>query len=187
MKEAITAAAAAVCGRGEAATAAAPSSQALAGSSSLRGPVRPRFRTQVLAVVLASEPARWEATRRTSLRLARAAELVGCLERRLLPPLQILQWGCGRVAAPAALQPLPVPKARRRYTNLTVWLPPHVRSAASSASPPPRSPLRRRRLRRLRRLGRHQLSPPLPHTAAAARRCTRLAPVPTILQTAAAR
>ena len=98
-------------------------------------------------------------------------ELVGCLERRLLPPLQILQWGCGRVAAPAALQPLPVPKARRRYTNLTVWLPPHVRSAASGASPPPPSPLRRRRLRRLRRLGRHSFrrhcrTPPPPPTVA---------------------
>ena len=55
------------------------------------------------------------------------------------------------------------------------------------AAAPFSSTLRRRRLRRLRRLGRHQLSPPLPHTAAAARRCTRLVPVPTILQTAAAR
>ena len=93
-------------------------------------------------------------------------ELIGCVERRLLPPLQILQWGCGRVAAPAALQPLPVPKARRRYTNLTVWLPPHVTSAAERCPPLPPSPLRRRRrrrrchLRRQRSFCRHRRTPP---------------------------
>ena len=38
---------------------------------------------------------------------------------------------CNGSAAPAALQPLPMPKARRRYRNLTVWLPPHVTSAAA--------------------------------------------------------
>ena len=43
---------------------------------------------------------------------------------------------CNGSAAPAALQPFPVSKARRRYTNLTVWLPPHVTFAAEQCLPP---------------------------------------------------
>ena len=85
------------------------------------------FRRQVHAVVLASEPARWMATKRTSLR---SLKLIGCAQRRLLPPLHTLQWECGSSRTPAVAL-LPMPKARRRYRNLTVWLPPHVTSAAA--------------------------------------------------------
>ena len=57
-------------------------------------------------------------------------KLIGCVERRLLPPLHTLQWECGSSRTPAVAL-LPMPKARRRYRNLTVWLPPHVTSAAA--------------------------------------------------------
>ena len=99
----------------------------LQAASSVGGPVRSCFRTQVHVVVLASEPARWMATKRTSLR---SLKLIGCAQRRLLPPLHTLQWECGSSRTPAVAL-LPMPKARRRYRNLTVWLPPHVTSAAA--------------------------------------------------------
>ena len=57
-------------------------------------------------------------------------KLIGCLEWRLKPTLQTLQWECGSSRTPAVAL-LPMPKARRRYRNLTVWLPPHVTSAAA--------------------------------------------------------
>ena len=132
MKEAITAAAAAV-------RAAAASqrqrprrrrrrSQA---ASSLGGPVQSCFRRQVHAVVLASEPgaSRRDGKRQEGHRFG-SLKLIGCLKRRLLPPLRTLQWECGSSRTPAVAL-LPMPKARRRYRNLTVWLPPHVTSAAA--------------------------------------------------------
>jgi hypothetical protein len=132
--------------------------------------VRPCFRTQVRAVVLASEPARWEAPRRRSIRLARAHRLRGAAASAAAP-----NSAMGVRLEPHS-QPFGVPKARRRYTNLIVWLPPHVRpvaerylAAASIASRCRRLRcLRLRRLRRLRclrrlRLRRHRrtLLPPL--------------------------
>ena len=96
-------------------------------------------------------------------------ELIGCMERRLVPPLQTLQWECGSSHSPS-LSPFGVPKARRRYTNLIVWLPPHVRPVAerylAAASIAPRCRrlrcLRLRCLRRLRlRRHRRTLLPPL--------------------------
>ena len=57
-------------------------------------------------------------------------KLIGCLEWRLKPTLQTLQWECG------SSRTFPVSKARRRYTNLTVWLPPHVTFAAEQCLPP---------------------------------------------------
>ena len=70
-------------------------------------------------------------------------ELIGCVEWRLLPPLQTLQWECGSSHTPS-LSPFGVPKARRRYTNLIVWLPPHVRPVAERyllvCHPPTRLP-----------------------------------------------
>ena len=93
MKEAITAAAAAACGRSEAATAAAPPSQAPSqAASSLGGPVQSCIRTQVLVVVLASEPARWEAPRRRSIRLARAHRLRGVAASAAAPNSAMGVW-----------------------------------------------------------------------------------------------
>ena len=112
----------------------------LQAASSLGGPVRPCFRTQVRAVVLASEPARWEAPRRRSIRLARAHRLRGAAASAAA-----LNSAMGVRLEPHS-QPFAVPKARRRYTNLIVWLPPHVRSvaerclAAASVAPPSSSP-----------------------------------------------
>ena len=102
--------------------------------------MRPCFRTQVRAVVLASEPARWEAPRRRSIRLARAHRLRGAAASAAA-----LNSAMGVRLEPHS-QPFAVPKARRRYTNLIVWLPPHVRSvaerclAAASVAPPSSSP-----------------------------------------------
>ena len=50
------------------------------------------FRIQVLAVVLASEPARWEATRRRSLRLARAHRLRGVAASAAAPNSAMGVW-----------------------------------------------------------------------------------------------
>ena len=129
--------------------------------------MRPCFRTQVRAVVLASEPARWEAPRRRSIRLARAHRLRGVAASAAAPKSAMGVW-----LEPHS-QPFGVPKARRRYTNLIVWLPPHVRPVAerylAAASIAPRCRrlrcLRLRRLRCLRRLRlrrhRRTLLPPL--------------------------
>ena len=76
----------------------------------------------------------WQASRRDGRRREGhrfgLLKLIGCLKRRLLPPLHTLQWECGSSRTPAVAL-LPMPKARRRYRNLTVWLPPHVTSAAA--------------------------------------------------------
>ena len=76
----------------------------------------------------------WQASRRDGRRREGhrfgSLKLIGCVERRLLPPLHTLQWECGSSRTPAVAL-LPMPKARRRYRNLTVWLPPHVTSAAA--------------------------------------------------------
>jgi hypothetical protein len=126
LKEAITAAAAAVCGRGEPATAAAPSSQALAGSFQPSWLCDHAFAHRCMRSC-------WQACRDRRRREGHrfgSLKLIGCVERRLLPPLHTLQWECGSSRTPAVAL-LPMPKARRRYRNLTVWLPPHVTSAAA--------------------------------------------------------
>ena len=64
----------------------------LQAASSLGGPVRPCFRTQVRAVVLASEPARWEAPRRRSIRLARAHRLRGVAASAAAPNSAMGVW-----------------------------------------------------------------------------------------------
>ena len=174
MKEAITAAAAAACGRSEAATAAAPPSQAPSqAASSLGGPVQSCFRTPVLVVVLASEPARWEATRRRSLRLARAHRLRGVAASAAAPNSAMGVWlepnsqpfpfrraqsakalyKSNRVAATtreACGRAVP----RRRLHRAPLSSPP-LPPPPPPPLPPPPPP-----------------SPPPPHTATAARSCS---------------
>ena len=128
MKETIAAAAAAVCGRGEPATAAAPSSQALAGSFQPSWLCDHAFAHRCMRSCCSWQACR-DRRRREGHRFG-SLKLIGCVERRLLPPLHTLQWECGSSRTPAVAL-LPMPKARRRYRNLTVWLPPHVTSAAA--------------------------------------------------------
>ena len=169
MKEAITAAAAAVCGRGEPATAAAPSSQALAGSFQPSWLCDHAFAHRCMRSC-------WQACRDRRRREGHrfgSLKLIGCLKRRLLPPLHTLQWECGCSRTPAVAHA----QARRRYRNLTVWLPPHVPSGAERCPPPPPSPLRRRRryrrchLRRRRSFRRHRRTPPPPPAIAPPTSC----------------
>ena len=160
MKETITAAAAAVCGRGEPATAAAPSSQALAGSFQPSWLCDHAFAHRCMRSCCSWQACR-DRRRREGHRFG-SLKLIGCVERRLLPPLHTLQWECGSSRTPAVAHA----QARRRYRNLTVWLPPHVTSAAERCPPLPPSPLRRRRrrrrchLRRQRSFCRHRRTPP---------------------------
>ena len=96
-------------------------------------------------------------------------KLIGCLERRLKPTLQILQWECGS----AALQPFPgVQSAKALYkSNRVAATTRAVCGKQCLAAAPFSSTLRRRRLRRLRRLGRHSFrrhcrTPPPPPAVA---------------------
>ena len=120
-------------------------------------------------------------------------KLIGCLERRLKPTLQILQWECGS----AALQPFPgVQSAKALYKSNRVAattrdvcgraVPAASPSPASPLPPPPPPPTpplphlcHRQRRASPRRRPSLLVAPPILPTAEAAAPSTPLRPAPT--------